>query len=262
VSQTPRLDAEVLLAASTGVSRSRVAAFPEQEVVAASRHSFERVIRARADGVPVAYLTGYKEFYSLGLEVTPAVLIPRPETELLVEQALRRLPEGESTRVLDLGTGSGAIALALKQERPGARVTAVDVSAAALEVARANARRLELDVEWRRSNWFDALEASERFELIAANPPYVESNDAALAGPLRHEPRRALDGGADGLAALRHIVGAAARHLAPGGWLLVEHGAMQRRALLELAARTATFAHVEGYADLAGHDRVLALRVS
>jgi release factor glutamine methyltransferase len=197
-----------------------------------------------------------QEFFSLPLRVSPAVLIPRPETEMLVEEALALCPRGERRSVLDLATGSGAIACALKSERPESDVTASDVSSAALAVARANAQRLGLEVRFVESSWLAAF-AGERFDLIVCNPPYVASNDRAFAA-LQFEPRLALDGGADGLDALRAVLGSAREHLTRGGSLLLEHGNDQRESLVELA-RESGWRLVAARPDLAGHARVLVL---
>ena len=203
----------------------------------------------RTAGEPVAYILGRKEFYGLELAVDPAVLIPRPETELLVDLALDRNPAS----VLDVGTGSGAIALAIKRHRPGARVVATDASAAALEVARRNALRFNLEVELRHGRWFEPV-AGERFEAIISNPPYVVVGDPHLAA-LPYEPRLALLGGADGLDGFRVLAREAPAHLLPGGWLLVEHGEGQHdavRGLLEAAGLETT----ASWPDLAGIPRV------
>lgn len=203
----------------------------------------------RAAGEPVAYILGRKEFYGLELAVNPAVLIPRPETELLVELALARRPAS----VLDIGTGSGAIALALKRHLPGARVVATDASASALEVARRNAVRFGLEVELRHGRWFEPV-AGERFEAIISNPPYVVVGDPHLAD-LPHEPRLALLAGLDGLDSFRVLAREAPAHLLPGGWLLLEHGAGQHeavRVLLESAGLETT----ASWPDLAGIPRV------
>jgi release factor glutamine methyltransferase len=255
-SASPLLDAELLIAHVTGQPRSSVLAFPERPVRTAAGDELERLVERRARGEPLAYLVRGQEFYSLPLRVTPAVLIPRPETELLVDEALARLPRGEARSVLDLGTGSGALALALKHERPEASVTAADVSAAALTVARANAERLGLAVRFVESDWFAAL-AGERFDLIVCNPPYVASEDRAFA-ELGYEPRLALDGGADGLDALRAVLGGAREHLNAGGLLLLEHGHDQRAALVALAEQIG-WRLVAAQTDLAGHARVLVL---
>jgi release factor glutamine methyltransferase len=247
-------EARLLLAAATGFSEASVLAFQEKTLPAEAQDRFLDFVTRRTKGEPVAYILGRKEFYSLELAVTPAVLIPRPETELLVDLVLARKPAS----VLDVGTGSGAIALALKHHLPGARVVASDASAAALEVAKRNATRLNLDIELRHGRWFEAV-AGERFEAIVSNPPYVEVGDPHLA-ELPFEPRLALEAGADGLDALRMIAREAPAHLAPGGWLLVEHGMGQQdavRALLEAAGlETAS-----SWPDLAGIPRVAGGRV-
>jgi release factor glutamine methyltransferase len=215
---------------------------------------FDALVAARAAGQPVAYLIGRRSFWTLDLTVSTATLIPRPETELLVELALARLPAGRVARVADLGTGSGAIALALARERPDLVVVATDASSAALAVARSNARANALgNVEFREGSWFEPL-AGERFDLIASNPPYIAEGDPHLAS-LQHEPDLALTSGADGLEAIREIVAAAPSHLQPGGWLLLEHGWDQGnavRALMELA----DFVEVSTARDLEDRDRV------
>src|SRR5690606_29533287 len=217
---------------------------------------FEALVARRAAGEPVAYLVGTRGFWRLELAVTPDTLVPRPETELLVELALARIDPRAAARVADLGTGSGAIALAIAGERPRARVVATDASAAALEVARANAAALGLgNVEFRHGDWWAPL-AGERFALVASNPPYIADGDAHLAqGDLRFEPRAALASGADGLDAIRAIVAGAPAHLRDGGWLLVEHGWEQGaavRALFEAAG----FDEVATERDLEQRDRV------
>lgn len=223
---------------------------------------FEALVARRAAGEPVAYLTGRRGFWTLDLTVTPDTLIPRPETELLVEQALERLPPGRSLRVADLGTGSGAVALAIASERPLARVIATDRSRGALEVARANARRhgLEGRVEFRQGDWCAPL-AGERCDLVASNPPYIAEADPHLAqGDLRHEPPGALASGVDGLDAIRILVASVPAHLDPGGWLLLEHGHDQGaavRALLEAGG----FVDVATVRDLEDRDRVSLGRI-
>jgi len=197
----------------------------------------------------VAYILGRREFYGLELSVNPAVLIPRPETELLVDLALERRPAA----VLDLGTGSGAVALAIKRHLPGARVVAVEASAAALAVARRNAVKLNLEVEFRHGRWFDPLRG-ERFELVVSNPPYVAEGDPHLPG-LRHEPEAALVAGPEGLDAIREITSAAGSFLRPGGWLLLEHGAGQDAAVRSLLGQ-AGLESVRTWPDLAGIGRV------
>jgi release factor glutamine methyltransferase len=263
VSDTPALDAELLLAAAAGVGRSTVLAYPERALEADAVARFRALVARRAAGEPLAYVLGRREFHSVTLGVGPAVLVPRPETELLVEHALAvcgpRAPRVRR-RVLDLGTGSGAIALALKEARPDLMLTAVDKSSEALEVARANGRLLGLDVEWIESDWFGAL-GGRRFDVIACNPPYVATEDPHFGGPLRFEPRLALDGGPDGLEAIRAVVDAAPRHLERGGWLVLEHGYDQRSDVLDLAA-AAGFDPAGAHADLAGRDRCLVLTLA
>ena len=255
VSDSARLDAELLLAASAGIARAALIAHPERFVGETEARRLAAAVARRSRGEPLAYITGRREFYSIDLAVDASVLVPRPETELLVEHALVSLPAGKP-RVLDLGTGSGAIALAIKRERPGCEVTGVDVSAAAIQVARANAARLGLDVRFLESDWFAAL-AGERFDAIVANPPYVASADPAFAA-LAHEPRGALDGGPDGLDAYRKIFVRAGAHLETRGVLLVEHGADQRD-LLTAMAPTAGFRVAAIVDDLAGLPRLLVL---
>ena len=240
-------EARLLLAASCGFSQASVLAFPERSPEPATEAAFLAAAARRRAGEPVAYILGVKEFYGLPLAVNPAVLIPRPETELLVEVAR----ELEPRTVLDLGTGSGAIALAIRRHLPRTRVVAVEASAAALVVARRNALKLGLDVELRHGLWFEPV-AGERFALVVSNPPYVAEGDPHLArGDLRFEPRAALVAGADGLGAIRAIVAGAAGHLAPGGWLALEHGLGQDGAVRDLL-RAAGFGSVESRPDLAG----------
>jgi len=251
-----RLEAELLLAHALGVSRARLYAWPEHEPEPKQREAFDRLVAARERGEPIAYLTGRREFWSLDLAVTPDVLIPRHETELLVELALDRIARDRKVRVADLGTGSGAIALALARERPLARVTATDASAAALDVARRNAARLGIgNVAFAVGDWYAAL-GDARFDLIVSNPPYIAAGDAHLAqGDLRFEPATALASGADGLDAIRRIVADAPEHLADGGALLLEHGfdqSLRVRALLDAAG----FQNVTSVSDNGGHERV------
>ena len=251
-----RLAAELLLAHALGVTRARLYAWPEHEPDPAQRDAFERLVAARASGEPIAYLTGHREFWSLDLAVTPDVLIPRHETELLVELALERIPRERAMRVADLGTGSGAIALAIARERPLARVTATDASAPALDVARHNAERLGIgNVVFAAGDWFAAV-GGVHFDLIVSNPPYIAAGDAHLAeGDLRFEPKSALASGPDGLEAIRQIITGAPAHLADRGALLLEHGFDQSasvRALLEAAG----FEGVASVRDAAGHERV------
>lgn len=217
---------------------------------------FAGMVQRREAGEPIAYLTGARGFWRFDLAVTPATLIPRPETERLVELALERISPAIGISVADMGTGSGAIALALACERPRARVVASDVSADALAIARANARALNLDnVEFRQGDWWTAL-AGERFGLVASNPPYIAAGDPHLdEGDLRFEPAAALASGVDGLDAIRTIVAGAPAHLEPGGWLLLEHGWDQGAAVRRLLEH-AGFADVATREDLEGRDRV------
>ena len=246
-------DCAHLLALALGVPRTWLLTHGDRTLDAAALRRFEALLARRLAGEPMAYLRGTQGFWTLQLEVTPDVLVPRPETELLVELALTRM--GEHGALVDLGTGSGAIALALKSERPGWRITATDRSAAALAVAARNAARLGLDVEFLHGDWTAPL-AGRRFDVIVSNPPYVAPDDPCLAGDgLRCEPRTALAAADAGLADLAAIAAGAAAHLAPGGWLLLEHGADQGEAVRALLT-AAGFSNVETQADLAGHPRV------
>jgi release factor glutamine methyltransferase len=255
-SATAQLDAELLLAFAAGRTRGSLLAFPERTLDPIVAERFATLLARRAVGEPLAYLTGEREFFSLPLAVSPDVLIPRPETELLVELTLSAIERLEQPTVLDVGTGSGAIAVAVKQGRAAAHVMASDVSAAALAVARSNAARLQVEIRWVESAWFAAL-GNQRFDVVVSNPPYVRSAD--VRGALEFEPRLALDGGVDGLDAYRALLAGAALHLDPRcGVLLLEHGHDQRAELIALAAASGwrvTAAHD----DLAGLPRVLAL---
>ena len=252
---TPGLDAEVLLAHVLGVGRARLRSHCEDVPAADAAARFAALVERRAGGEPVAYILGRKDFWTLELSVSPAVLVPRPETELLVERALTLHAGGEAT-VADLGTGSGAIALALASARPRWRIVATDVSAEALAVARANAVALGLErVEMVQGDWLTCL-PERAFDLLLSNPPYVAAADPALRVPeLMREPRLALVAGEDGLAALCGIIRSAPDHLEPGGWLLLEHGAAQAAAVAgALVARG--FAQVRSHRDLAGRERM------
>lgn len=251
-----RFEAELLLAHVLGRPRAWLFAWPEFEPAAAQRETFERLVERRRAGEPIAYLTGHRAFWSFDLAVTPAVLIPRPETERLVELALMRIDADADVAIADLGTGSGAIALALAYERPRARVLASDASDEALAVARANAQRLGIaNIDFAQGDWCAALGA-RRFDVIVSNPPYIAADDAHLGqGDLRHEPPAALASGADGLDAIRRIVADAPRHLHPGGWLLLEHGWQQAAQVRELLV-AAAFDDVGSVMDLEGRDRV------
>jgi release factor glutamine methyltransferase len=285
-SESADLDAELLLAHLLNVPRARFRSHPEDVPAEAVRSQYLELIERRARGEPLAYIVGYRDFWTLRLAVSPAVLVPRSETELLVERALalRGEPEGQ---VVDLGTGSGAIALALASERPRWRVTATDVSAEALAVARGNASRHGLvRVEFLQGSWFEPL-PGRRFDLVVSNPPYIGADEPEMASPaLRFEPRGALTPAAhgtpsdatsgaapgqartaagtslagppralDALACLRAIVQSAPSHLEPGGWLLLEHGSTQAAQVAhELVERG--FRHVRSHRDLAGHERM------
>src|SRR5690606_18722133 len=256
ISSSPRLDAELLLEYVTGLSRASFRASPEKELPTAAGWSFQQLVKRRMQGEPVAYILGQQEFWSLLFEVGPAVLVPRPETELLVERALESLPRDRAARVADLGTGSGAIAIALAHERPSAQITAVDRSAAALEIAARNAARLQVsNVKFSHGDWFTPLHG-ERFDVIVANPPYIAEDDPDLEPQVRkHEPPVALISGPTALEALEHIVRFAPDHLVSGGRLLVEHGWRQGPAVRNLLVRRG-FTHVRSHADLTGHERV------
>ncbi|HSD16928.1 MAG TPA: peptide chain release factor N(5)-glutamine methyltransferase [Thermomonas sp.] len=250
-----RIDAEWLLAHVMGQPRSWLFAHAADPVSPEVAVSFAALLARRQAGVPVAYLTGMQGFWTMALEVSPATLIPRPETELLVELALARIPPDAASPIADLGTGSGAIALAVAKERPRAAVIATDASPAALEVARRNATRNRIaNVEFREGDWFAPLKG-ETFGLIASNPPYIADGDPHLGeGDLRFEPPTALSSGVDGLGAIRRIVCDAPAHLVPGGWLLLEHGWDQGEAVRALL-QAAGFIDVETARDLEGRDR-------
>ena len=256
------VDARVLLCHVTGRDASFIIARADAQLPAAVMAEFSALVDRRAAGEPVAYLTGEREFYGRTFKVTPAVLIPRPETELLVDLALERMPRNAISRVLELGTGSGCIAIALPSERSLAKIVATDQSLEALAVARRKAFPVHVgNIAFLQSDWFEGLRR-ERFDLIVSNPPYVATGDPHLGeGDLRHEPRTALDGGLEGLDALRAIVKGARAYLEPGGWLLFEHGhdqAAKARALL----RDAAYRDIFSARDLAGIERVSGGRLT
>lgn len=254
-SPSPRLDAEWLLAAALGKPASYLRTWPEREVSEAVAARFAADLARRRAGEPVAYILGRQGFWSLDLEVAPTTLIPRPDTELLVESALALLPATDAA-VLDLGTGTGAIALALAAERPAWQLTGVDRVAEAVALAERNRLRLGLgNAAFLQSDWFFALDG-RRFDLIASNPPYIAADDPHLArGDVRFEPASALVAGADGLDDIRRIVAEAPRHLKAGGWLLLEHGFEQAGAVRALLA-TRGFVEVHSRRDLGGHKRI------
>ncbi len=256
LSSSPQLDAELLLAAVTGQSRSTFRAAPERPATQEQYRKYQSLIERRQQGEPVAYLTGFQDFWTLTLEVGPQVLVPRPETELVVERALTHLADHDPARVLDLATGSGAIALAIASERPQARVIATDLSPDALNLAQRNARRLKLDrVRFLVGSWYAPV-AGERFDVITSNPPYIAADDPDLEPGVRaYEPEMALIAGSTGLECVEQIVSGAPLHLQPGGWLVLEHGWQQAGTIRNLLEVTG-FTHVTSHADLAGHERV------
>jgi release factor glutamine methyltransferase len=254
VSTISRLDAEVLLAHALDKPRSYLYTWPEQTPDSSQVQRFTALIGRRLSGEPIAYILGRREFWSLELVITPATLIPRPETELLVELALARIPPNSRMRIADLGAGSGAIALAIARERPEVGIIATDSSADAVAIACLNARRLgSRNVVFRQGDWCDALKG-ERLGLIVSNPPYVAANDPYLK-ELRFEPAMALVAGDDGLEAIRSIVAQAMNYLQPGGWLLLEHGCEQGKPV-ETLLQAHGFTEVKNYHDAAGKDRV------
>lgn len=259
--ESPLFVAELLLAHVIQQPRSYLKAGPERALSAEQQAQFHSLIGRRESGEPVAYLIGRREFWSLDLEVNAATLIPRAETERLVELALQHIPVNACLRIADLGTGSGAIALAIAHERPQCRVLATDISPQALDVARSNAARLGIsNVAFHQGEWFAALD-SEIFDVILSNPPYIAEHDIHLQrGDLRFEPQIALSPGTDGLRDLRRIVQEAPAFMHPGGWLLVEHGYDQQEAVLDLFSKHA-FTEIRGHADMAGIPRVVEGRI-
>lgn len=250
----PQLELRMLLGHVTKLSRVQMITQSGRSLTTDEIERLNDLSARRIAGEPIAYLIGEREFFGLSLHVDPAVLIPRPETELLVELAMQYLPQGG--RVLDMGTGSGAIAIAIAHTRPDAAVTALDVSEAALTVARTNARNNNVNVRLLRSDWFSALDTDERFDLIVSNPPYIVAGDAHLSeGDLRFEPVDALTDHADGLSALRAISRCAPTHLERNGWLLMEHGYDQATAVRQVLVDSG-FVDVQSWKDLAGIERV------
>jgi release factor glutamine methyltransferase len=260
-SSSPRLDAELLLEHVTGLSRTSFHSHPERELPANAGWSLQQLVKRRMHGEPVAYIRGQQEFWSLLFEVSPAVLIPRPETELLVERALAHIDVSEETQVADLGTGSGAIAISIAHERPKAKVTASDLSADALMIATRNTARLQVqNVKLVQGSWFAPF-AEQKLDVIVSNPPYVAETDTDLApGVRRYEPHIALFAARNGLDALSRIASDARTHLRPNGWLLLEHGWKQATEVRDLLER-AGFDHVRSHPDLAGHERVTEGRI-
>ncbi len=258
-SESPRLDAEILLCRSIDVARSYVFAHPDDELDELSQSRFDALVRRRAEGEPMAYITGTREFWSHELQVSPATLVPRPETELLVDLALRRVPRKAEWRILDLGTGSGAIAIAIAGERPLCELTATDISADALAIARENVRQADLgNVECVNGDWTAAV-AGRRFDLIVSNPPYVRADDEALE-TLRFEPVSALASGPDGLDDIRTLARDCPTVLVDSGYLLVEHGAEQPDEVASILS-AAGWMDISCHNDLAGLPRVTVARL-
>ena len=258
-SPSARLDAEVLLCHALGVDRTWLYTWGDREAPSFDRARFEALVAARAQGQPIAYLTGEREFWGLALSTSPHTLIPRPDTECLVEAALARAERSEG-RLLDLGAGTGAIALAFASERPGWSVLGVDIRPEAVELARHNAERLGIaNAAFRESDWFATLAPmpdAECFDLIVSNPPYIAADDPHLAqGDVRFEPHSALVAADEGLSELRHLVREAGRYLRPGGWLMLEHGHDQAEAVRGVL-EAAGYVEVVSRVDLGGHPRV------
>jgi release factor glutamine methyltransferase len=256
VSTSARLDAELLLEYVTGLPRSSFHSHPERVLAVQAGWSFQQLVTRRSRSEPVAYIRGQQEFWSLLLEVTPAVLIPRPETELVVERALAHLRSDATSAVADLGTGCGAIALALASERPAATVHASDLDREALAIAARNGARLQIrNVQWSSGSWF-APHAGRKFSVVCSNPPYIAHGDPDLSPQVRqYEPELALIAGRSGLECLEHIVAHAPQYLDSGGWLILEHGWQQAPQVSELLVHHG-FAHVRSHPDLAGRLRV------
>ncbi|MCK5716314.1 MAG: peptide chain release factor N(5)-glutamine methyltransferase [Thiomargarita sp.] len=253
LSDSPRLDAEILLSHLLSVRRSHLFAWPDTILTSQQYTQFQTLITRRAQNEPIAYLIGHKEFWSLRLQVTENTLVPRPDTELLVEQSLARLPLEQQTTVIDLGTGSGAIALAIAYERPLCHVLATDKSGAALSVAQKNAHQLGLSVDFLCSDWYSHLD-DQKATLIVSNPPYIAKNDPHLK-QLQYEPLEALVSGQDGLTDIRYLIAHASAHLRPQGFLLLEHADEQAESVQALFQQYA-YTAIHTYQDLAGLDRV------
>ena len=254
VSDSPMLDAQLLLARALDVPRTYLVAHPEDSLDPAAVERFFSAIERRSDGLPLAYISGEKEFWSMTLFVSRDTLVPRPETEVLVQQALQRIPDGESFAVLDLGTGNGAIAMAIARERSNCNVTATEISDSALAVARENANRHALpNIEFLSGDW-TAPVAGRTFDLIASNPPYVPSADSDLEG-LKYEPHMALASGEDGLDAIRRISVEAISVIEPGGTLIIEHGDRQQQQVARILSAEG-WSEIAQVNDLAGKPRV------
>jgi release factor glutamine methyltransferase len=253
-SDDARLDSQVLLAYTLNVSRTWLFTWPDKALDGATLTAFNALIEERKSGTPIAYITGYRDFWSLRLKVTPDTLIPRADTELLVETALTLKNVENPCDVIDLGTGTGAIALSLANECPSWRITATDINPKTLAVAKENAQTLELAVSFKESAWFDAI--NDRYDLVISNPPYIESDDPHLQqGDLRFEPAGALASGQDGLDDIRRLVQQALKHLKKNGYLLLEHGYQQAEAVRSLMAK-AGYIDIETHQDIEDRDRV------
>jgi len=254
-SDSPRLDAEVLLCHVLAKQRSYLMTWPEQELSSAQLDQFQQLLDARLTGHPVAHLIGKREFWSLSLKVTPDTLIPRPDTELLIEQILHAYPDDTELSLLDLGTGSGAIAIALASERPSWRIIATDLSEQALQVAQQNATSLKLkNIEFRQGHWFAPVQ-DLHFDIIVSNPPYVPSNDPHLSqGDVRFEPLSALVSGEEGLDDIEHICQQAMGHLNPGGLLIIEHGYDQAEKIRPIFTKN-NYKNIQHYRDMANNVR-------
>jgi release factor glutamine methyltransferase len=259
-STSPRLDAEVLLSLTLAKPRSYLHAWPEQHPSAEQISAYEQLVKRRSNGEPIAHLTGEREFWSLVLKVSPDTLIPRPETEQLVEQTLTHIAAQQGMQVADLGTGSGAIALAIAHERPNCGITAVDSSASALKIAKANAARLNIgNIHFHHGDWLQGLPAT--FDIIVSNPPYIRPDDPHLQqGDLLYEPATALVATDNGMAAINRICHQAREHLKPGGWLLLEHGYDQRQAVIKRLQQEG-YSDIQAFKDLSGNDRLVQARM-
>jgi len=253
-SDDARLDSQVLLAYALNVSRTWLFTWPDKALDGATLTAFNALIEERKSGTPIAYITGYRDFWSLRLKVTPDTLIPRADTELLVETALTLKNVEKPCDVIDLGTGTGAIALSLANECPSWHITATDINPKTLAVAKENATTLELAVSFKESAWFDAI--NDRYDLVISNPPYIESDDPHLQqGDLRFEPADALASGKDGLDDIRRLIQQALKHLKKDGYLLLEHGYQQAEAVRSLMAK-AGYIDIETHQDIEDRDRV------
>ena len=254
--ETAKLEAQLLLQHALNVNHAWLIAHEHENLPPSIHAAYRAVLQKRLNGEPIAYILGYRELYGLKLKATSDTLIPRPDTETLVEAALAKILRNDNLKILDLGTGTGAIALAIAKHRPFAQVTAIDASKNALKIAQENAQNLQIaNVQFILSNWFDALK-NQRFDVIVSNPPYIEEHDVHLAlGDLRFEPLTALASGQDGLDDIRKIISQAPQHLNPRGWLLLEHGYNQASLVAALLGQ-AGFSEIETIKDLGGNDRV------